>query len=201
VVESSQPAQVRALAKSCESQLSQIAALGQRHQIPSKVELDALAAIKPVSLVIPLIDGSKHAIDADSYTTVGEVETKLIAKLNLTFTEPFALYEVGSANVERLLDAKERILDIVASWENEPPDAEDNKAGTKGAPVYKSLYSSFLYKAKLVLKLSVPELAQDAEAIKLQFLQVRVPSSQRVNHANMYIYLRVGSSHMCISVQ
>jgi len=164
-------AAVRAIAQMCLTQVAQISAAGQRKQIPSVAELTALAAMQPVQLTIPLLDGTKFDLGVDSYTTVAQVEELVHARLNVQFIKPFALYECGAANVERLLDGKERVLDVVASWENAPPDAEDNRAGAKNAPVHKSIYGELLYKAKLVLRLDVPELANDPEAIRLVYIQ------------------------------
>ncbi len=161
---------VQRLAAACITQLEKIAQ-GQRKQIPSKKELEALKALSPVTIEVPLLNGEVKVLNVDSYTTVSDVEEMITSRIHLVFTEPFALYEVGSANVERLLDPKERILDVIASWENEPPDIEDNSVGSKHAREYHSIYSQLLYKAKLVLKLNVPEISTDAEAINLLYIQ------------------------------
>lgn len=162
------PESTRQIASRCLKQIDRICALGQRKQVPSCKELDAIKLGKPLVIEVPLLNGDVKVLEVDSYTTVAEVEKMVTTRLNLSFLEPFGLFEVGAANVERHLEAKERIADVLASWENEPPDAEVNK--TKGY-VYKSLYSQLLYKAKLVLKLNVPEIASDPEAINLLYMQ------------------------------
>jgi len=159
------------LAKYALIQIEKIQTMGQRKQIPSVLELDALRETRKVSIEVPLLNGDIKILEVDSYTTVEEVEKLITERMHLVFTEPFGLYEVGDANVERLLSPKERILDIVASWENEPLDSEDNRTGSKGAPTYKSEYSQLLYKAKLVLKMNVPEIQTDVEAINLLYIQ------------------------------
>lgn len=171
ISESGTDSRVATLAKYALIQIEKIHAMGQRRQIPSVRELDALRETKRVALEIPLLNGDSKILDVDSYTTVEEVEKLVTQRMHLVFTEPFGLYEVGDANVERLLTAKERILDVVASWENEPLDSEDNRTGSKNAPVYKSIYNKLLYKAKLVLKMNVPEIQTDVEAINLLYIQ------------------------------
>jgi hypothetical protein len=161
---------VTALARACLPQIDKIL-VGQRKQIPSTLELNALKNLDTVKLEIPFLNGDVKTVSVDSYTTVEEVERMVTSQMNLVFTEPFGLYETGSANVERLLESKERVLDVIASWENEPPDTEDNHTGSKNAPAYHSLYNQLLYKAKLVLKLDIHEIVSDMEAINLLYIQ------------------------------
>lgn len=161
---------VRRLAKECLVQVEKIL-LGQRKQIPSTKELEALRSMTDITLDIPLMNGDIKTVKVDSYTTVKETQDMASSKIRLVFTEPFALYEVGATNVERLLDPKERILDVVASWENEPPDAEDNRVGSKHSNEYRSLYNRLQFKAKLVLKLNIPEINHDTEAVNLLYIQ------------------------------
>ena len=169
--ESGTDSRVITIAKYALIQLEKIQALGQRKQIPSVRELDALRETRKVSIDVPLLNGDVKVLEVDSYTTVEQVEQLITQRMHLVFTEPFGLYEVGEANIERLLSPKERILDVIASWENEPLDSEDNRTGSKNAPIYKSIYTQLLYKAKLVLKMNVPEIQTDVEAINLLYIQ------------------------------
>jgi len=104
----------------------------------------------------------------------------------LVVSSPFALYEgADEKNLERILDPKDRILDIMASWENAPLVEEmkvdsrvkksrrykGNKEQSKKAVEKKIKYTKFLYKAKLVLKTSNKEIMSDPEAINLIYLQ------------------------------
>lgn len=130
----------------------------------------------------------------------------LVQKYSLTCSQPFALFEQAEVNQERILDPKERILDVMASWENRPSQAELNKQMDGGKPQkssrgtkfdkhkdadkkveYKVIeYKDYLYKAKLVLKTSNKEIMADPEAVKLIYLQAvsdvvtnRYPSNEK----------------------
>lgn len=174
--------QVQALAKYCNERMPVIVKMGQRKHVPSKVELECLKKMQPVPIKINLINGEQKTFTVDSYTMVSDVNALMAKKQNLTCDTPFALYESAGDNVERILDPKERVLDILASWENaeredkekkEKPDtSKDAKAAAAAAPAGGRLrFHSFLYKAKLVLKTTDPDVAADTEAVNLIYLQ------------------------------
>ena len=153
-------------------------------QVPSTLELECLKENKPIPLRVNLVNGTFKTFNVDPYTLVQDVQDQLVQKYNLVVTAPFALYEAAEANgelsvlgsslgsdmpcaVERILDPKERILDVYASWENNPLLEEEKLEGgitKKKKPAVKEAaeakkeltkvikYNSFLYKAKLVLK-------------------------------------------------
>eukprot|EP01006_Ploeotia_vitrea_P027799 TRINITY_DN60566_c0_g1_i2.p1 TRINITY_DN60566_c0_g1~~TRINITY_DN60566_c0_g1_i2.p1 ORF type:complete len:674 (+),score=448.69 TRINITY_DN60566_c0_g1_i2:161-2182(+) len=171
--------------------LDKIVSLGQRKAVPSPAELDCIKTLKPVPIRVQLLDNSFKTLQVDSYTFVQDVEGMLYSKLNLTLTSPFALYETSNvANVERILEAKERVLDVMALWESPSLQAvegvgveekQDLSLYTKGkrkdidpaeaVAAKKARYCKFLFKAKLVLKTSVPEVMTDPEAINLLYIQ------------------------------
>lgn len=165
------PPAIKDLARICKSQFDRIIASGQRKQVPSEREIEAIRRAEKVLVQIPFLSGSSQSHRVDSYTTVGELEEIICKELNLTFTEPFALFEVGAPGVERLLDRKERVLDVVASWEHDRPDSETCQVGSKHAAPYVSRYNRFLFKAKLVLKVNVPEVTADPVALNLLYIQ------------------------------
>jgi hypothetical protein len=130
----------------------------------------------------------------------------LVQKYSLTCSQPFSLFEQAEVNQERILDAKDRVLDVMASWENRPTQAELNKQMEGGKQAKSSRntkfdkhkdadkkivhqvieYKDYLYKAKLVLKTSNKEVMADPEAIKLIYLQAvsdvvtdRYPSNEK----------------------
>ena len=67
--------------------------------------------------------GGIEAIPCESYTTVEEVKALLMAKLKIDkkYFNHYALYEVIETEKdfqERFLENTERLLDVVAQWEN-----------------------------------------------------------------------------------
>jgi hypothetical protein len=197
---------IKQLAKTCQKQLPKIVLMGQRKQIPSKLELEALIEMKSVSIRVLLANGSSKLFMVDSNTTVKEVEEMLVQKYNLTCSQPFALFEQAEKNEERILDPKDRILDVMASWENRRTSKEleaealqnKTKASARGTKfdkhkdadktvaVQQIQYRDYLYKAKLVLKTETKEIMADTEAINLIYIQAvadvitsRYPSNEK----------------------
>jgi hypothetical protein len=197
---------IKELAKACQKQLPKIVLMGQRKQIPSKLELEALIEMKSVSIRVLLANGSSKIFMVDSNTTIKEVEEMLVQKYNLTCSQPFALFEQAEKNEERILDPKDRILDVMASWENRRTSKEleaealqnKTKASARGTKfdkhkdadktvaVQQIQYRDYLYKAKLVLKTETSEIMADKEAINLIYIQAvadvitsRYPSNEK----------------------
>jgi hypothetical protein len=144
--------EVRKLAKVCGDRVPTIVLMGQRKQVPSKLELESLKAMKPVPIRVNLVDDSYKSFTVDSYNTVKDVEEMLVQKYGLVVTSPFALYEgAEEKNVERILDPKDRCLDVMASWEN-PPLVEEVKteARMKKSRNYKHKDQDKVVKAKTI---------------------------------------------------
>jgi len=176
---------VISLAKLCKERLPTILALGQRKQVPSTVELQCLQESKPIPIKVVLVNGAFKTLSVDPYVLVSDVEKQMHERFNITYRTPFSLYEQEQINEERILDPQERVLDVVASWENGPlveeikvdKKAEKAKIYEKAPSEIKKLekrtikYDTLLYKAKLVLKTSNPDLLADPEAVNLIYLQ------------------------------
>ena len=176
------------LAKTAFDRLPVILTLGQRNQVPSEVELKCLREGTKVPVKIQVCDGNFVTISVDPYMMVSEVTEELHKQFHVQYKIPFALYEAANVNEERLLDPSERVLDVIAGWENKPL-VEEIKVEKKQekAKVYekapdkmkkgpstepKSIkYDKLLYKAKLVLKTSNPELVRDHESVHLLYIQ------------------------------
>lgn len=185
-IKESDIADVRKLAKVCAERIGTIVLMGQRKQVPSKLELECLKVVRPVPIKVNLVDHTFRTFTVDPYTLNKDVEDMLVQKYSLVVREPFALYEAAAeANQERILDPKDRILDILASWENQPlieevkvekqmvkhSKAFKHKDAGKAVKQKKVQYTHFLYKAKLVLKTSNKEIMSDPEAINLIYIQ------------------------------
>jgi MyTH4 domain/FERM central domain/PTB domain (IRS-1 type)/RA like domain/WW domain len=176
--------QVKEFASAALKRLPRILKLGQRKQVPSTYELDQLKSGAQCTVQVFGIDDSFKTIKVTSYTLVKDVEEEYIRKISLTSFAPFAMYESDKsrANVERLLDPKDRILDVLASWteavryeeikEVAPSFGRDNdekEEDTNGS----SIFNCFLYKAKLVLKTNTHEIVSDPVALALMYQQAK----------------------------
>jgi len=192
---------IKALAEVCSKQIPKIVLMGQRKEVPSKQELECLMENKYVPIRVNLCNGTFKTFMVDPYTLNKEVEEMLVQKYNLTCFAPFALYEQAEANQEKILDPKDRVLDVVASWENSPLMEEvvdkkvkyerktkfdQHKDANKKVDIKRWEFKSFLYKAKLVLKTSNKELMKDPEAVNLIYVQAvsdvvtnRYPSNEK----------------------
>jgi len=108
--------QIQTFAKEALNRLEKILLLGQRKEVPCALELDCIRSTKPVPIRVNLVDGTFKTLQVDAYTLTSDVEKMMAQKLNLTMATPFALYEFSAADalVERQLDAKDRVLDVVA---------------------------------------------------------------------------------------
>jgi len=190
------------LAKCCKLWLPQIVKMGQRKHYPSKLEIKCLIDVKDVPIKVHLVDNTTFkTFNVTPYNLVKDVEEWLIEKYNLTAIDPFALYEQADENVERILDSKDRILDVMASWESKkeeiikdrdaPSKKEKGKYSqhkdmNKKVVIVDHQYKNFLFKAKLVLKTTNKEIMSDAEAVHLIYLQAvhdvvteRYPSNEK----------------------
>lgn len=176
---------VLSLAKLAVENLPTIIQLGQRKQVPSTVELQSLMESKPVPIKVSLCDASFKTLSIDPYILISEVEKMMHEKFAISYRTPFALYEQADANEERLLDPSERMLDVIAGWENKPlveeikveKKAERAKIYEKAPTDVKKVvakvikFDKVLYKAKLVLKSTNPDLIADPEAVNLIYVQ------------------------------
>jgi hypothetical protein len=153
----------------CIAQLENIVLMGQRSQIMSKTEIECVMTRRKVPVTVQLVNETIFNFEVDSYTTCAGLMDLICSTVELRFQGPFALFEAGVSNVERLLDPKERILDVVGSWENEPVEAEVDE--DKKHVEWVSPYNHFVFKAKLVLKTTTQEVVEDPECVNLLYLQ------------------------------
>lgn len=185
-IESKGDAGVTKLAKCCQEWLPQIVKMGQRKHVPSAEEIERLREVKDVPIKVQLVDGTFKSFMVTPYVLVKDVEKLLIDKFNLTAIDPFAIYEQADENIERILDSKDRILDVLASWESKKEDIQKDKDAPKKKErgeyhkhkdMHKKVvhvdhqYRNFLFKAKLVLKTTNKEIMSDPEAVNLIYLQ------------------------------
>jgi len=153
--------QIKKFATEALSSLDRIMALGQRKEVPCTAELDSLKKLKGVSIRVYFLDNTFKTLVVDSFNLASDVTDMMIKKVGLTCTLPFALYE--QAETERVINPKERVLDLMARWEHLGAESPEKK---EQASKYR-----FLFKAKLVLKADNQLVKSDNEAINLLYMQ------------------------------
>jgi hypothetical protein len=99
----------------------------RRKQIPSDNEITHVEAMKPIMFPINFFSGTHTHIPTESYTTVNELKTTLMRKLELNISRIpyYSLYEICTQHdkvEERFLDPTEKIVDIIAVWGREKED-------------------------------------------------------------------------------
>lgn len=90
-----------------------------RREIPSAQEIQAVLLGELTEVNVFLIDKSVHQFYVDSFSTVRELEDQICTMFNILPENRriFSLFEINSEmNEERVLDAEERLLDILANW-------------------------------------------------------------------------------------
>lgn len=146
--------------------------VGPRREPPSKAEMVAVRSISPVALRVHMLDGGILALEAESWTTVGDLNLALAERLGIKDPGPFGLCEVNDQDEERVLAPGERALDVISYWETDKRVARRSK----DAPTF-----WLVYKVRLFVQMDV---ADDA-AMQLAFHQAvhdvtdsRYPCSQ-----------------------
>jgi acyl-CoA-binding protein len=140
--------------------LPRIMSLGARKAVPSATELEALKTLRGMSIRVYFLDNTFKTFMVDSFTLVSDVLDMVVKKLAISNASIFGLYEF--AETERMLNPKERVLDVYARWEEE----EKERAQKEEKEQWR-----FVYKAKLILKPGHPEVKNDMEAINLLYMQ------------------------------
>jgi myosin VIIa len=108
---------VAGYAEICLHRIPKICRLGPRREMPTKIELEALRRGGTVVLRIFFLDDKYCNLRADSWTTARETEDTIAKLLNISNDKPFSLFEVSSAEEERVLDPDERVMDLIAFWQ------------------------------------------------------------------------------------
>lgn len=93
--------------------------LGARSESPTEMEVAAVREISPVSLRINLLDGRILHIDAESWSTVADINETVSTQLKIIDPTPFSLFEINTNDEERGLDDEDRLLDVISYWDRE----------------------------------------------------------------------------------
>jgi len=132
--------------------------LGPRDEIASELEFESVKNINPVQIRIHMLDGVIIPLEAESWTTVKELNEAMSKRLKIEDPTPFGVFEINSFDEERNLEENDRILDIVSYWDSERRLAKR----AKNAPDFK-----FVYKVRLFFDIK----EDDINAIEVAYHQ------------------------------
>jgi hypothetical protein len=126
------------------------------------------------SLQVYLINNAQQTLNVDSFTLVREVEAELVRACGLNLKEPFRLFQcilpdqktnvgknswINVDNKDQVLDPRERVMDYLGGWEDDPLEELDLKERQTFQRKKKQViqktevkFNALLFKAKLVLK-------------------------------------------------
>lgn len=133
-----------------------------RCELPTVMEMEAIRRGVPIRIRIYLVDGTYILMNADSWLSVQECEENISVVLGLNNSLPFGLFEVSGNGDERKLNAKERVLDILAVWQHiELESIANNEPITESEEFY------FLYKVRYFIDVN----PADKNAVELMYRQ------------------------------
>lgn len=96
----------------------------ERNFVPAEKEITHIEQLKPLTMPIEFFSGMNSEMEFESYTTVRELKTNLMKKMQFsTGRIPFyCLYEICTKSdriEERYLDDNNIVGDVIALWNNE----------------------------------------------------------------------------------
>ena len=153
---------VAEFAKYCLDRLDRTMADGARKKPPTAIEIDAVQERRPITIRVRFLDDTYKSLAIDSQSNARDVCKNLAGQLKIVNEGSFALFEMiddSGAKSERMLEDDERILDVMAGWE-EMLKASQRKSGLNFKVVY-----------RLKLFLSREEAFLSLEALNMYFIQ------------------------------
>lgn len=104
----------------------------RRKNIPSDNEITHIENMKPIILPLHFFSNTSTNVEVESYTTVRELKTQLMKKLqfNISRIPYYSLYEICNKKdivEERFLEEDERVCDVLAVWDKEIEQFSKNK--------------------------------------------------------------------------
>lgn len=120
--------------------LHNLSGKADRKELPTRQEITSVQQLSSIEIPISLVDGSTLQIAISSWTTCAELNNMVADQLGVVRKEFFALYEVSTQS-ERLIEAEERIVDMVSLWDRilcEKADKKPRQSNDKVTLLYKT---------------------------------------------------------------
>jgi hypothetical protein len=150
------------VAKYCQLRVKKVLELGPRNEVPTEFEIESVMELKPVIVKVYLLDNTCLALPVESWTTASDLNKMIAAKLGITDSSAraFATFEISSEDEqETLLDAQDRILDLIAYWQRV---YTEEKVKAKKPVTY-----HFVYKVHMFFQVDM----ENAQVANLMYLQ------------------------------
>ena len=134
----------------CIKRLDRTMTCGARKKPPIAMEIDAVQEMRPITIRVRFLDDSFKTLSIDSQTNARDVCDMLSKKLQIINDKSFALTEIMEQNnnhTTRFLEEDERILDVMAFW-------EDTLKSSKNPTTFKIVYQIRLFLARETQRMS-----------------------------------------------
>ena len=142
----------------------------RRRLSPSDLEIKHVEQMKPIIIEMNFFSGAATTCQIESYTTIRELKTQVMAKLNLNISRIpfFSIFEMcykSNCIEERYINEFDKVCDILSIWQRETDNYKKEKAKTKD----KDDYIEFKFFLKLLLYYDFnPE---DLDAVTMTYVQ------------------------------
>ena len=142
----------------------------RRRLSPSDLEIKHVEEMKPIIIEMNFFSGAATTCQVESYTTIRELKTQVMAKLNLNISRIpfFSIFEMcykTNCIEERYINEFDKVCDILSIWQRETDNYKKEKAKNKD----KDDYIEFKFFLKLLLYYDFnPE---DLDAVTMTYVQ------------------------------
>ena len=142
----------------------------RRRLSPSDLEIKHVEEMKPIIIEMNFFSGAATTCQIESYTTIRELKTQVMAKLNLNISRIpfFSIFEMcykTNCIEERYINEFDKVCDILSIWQRETDNYKKEKAKNKD----KDDYIEFKFFLKLLLYYDFnPE---DLDAVTMTYVQ------------------------------
>lgn len=111
----------------CLKKVPQICKLGARRELPTPVEIESTMRMDKAWVRVFFLDAKYVTLKVDAWTTAAQFAAQIAGLLGVADGAPFSVFEVSTEDEERVLDADERVLDLVAYWDRLEREAREKK--------------------------------------------------------------------------
>ena len=142
----------------------------KRKLSPSDLEIKHVEEMKPIIIEMNFFSGAATTCQIESYTTIRELKTQVMAKLNLNISRIpfFSIFEMCYKNnciEERYINEFDKVCDILSVWQRETENYKKEKYKAKGYDEY--IEFKFFLKLLVYYDFS-PE---DLDAVTMTYVQ------------------------------
>ena len=144
----------------------------RRRLSPSDIEIKHVEEMKPIMIEMNFFSGAATTCQVESYTTIRELKTQAMAKLNLNITRIpfFSIFEMcykTNCIEERYINEFDKVCDVLAIWQRETDNYK--KAKEKSKDKDKDVNIEFKFFLKLLVYYDFSP--EDIDAVTMTYVQ------------------------------